>query len=197
MLYARTAWALLSASSIAVNWHNYILRDEIPPGREVLRLDDRVWRYFGNMVMIMLSVLAVLVIFAIPLSILAVLANSSALGVAATFILGVPVAGTLFLRLAVKLPSIAVGRSDFSLRDAWRATGGNNLPILLLFVLNLLAGVGAIFLLVAMQALLSHFGVGGIIVGIVVEVAFNWILTIFGITILTSLYGFFIENRDF
>ena len=74
-----------------------------------------------------------------------VLANSSALGVAATFILGVPVAGTLFLRLAVKLPSIAVGRSDFSLRDAWRATGGNNLPILLLFVLNLLAGVGAIF----------------------------------------------------
>jgi len=163
----------------------------------VYRLDDRVWRYFGNMVMIMLSVLAVLVIFAIPLSILAVLANSSALGVAATFILGVPVAGTLFLRLAVKLPSIAVGRSDFSLRDAWRATGGNNLPILLLFVLNLLAGVGAIFLLVAMQALLSHFGVGGIIVGIVVEVAFNWILTIFGITILTSLYGFFIENRDF
>ena len=99
------AIALLSASSIAVNWHNYILRDELPRGSKVLRLDDRVWRYFGNMLMIMLSVLAVLLIFAIPLSFIALLANSPALAVASTFIVGVPIAGTMFLRLAVKLPN--------------------------------------------------------------------------------------------
>jgi hypothetical protein len=25
----------------------------------------------------------------------------------------------------------------------------------------------------------------------------NWVFTIFSITVLTSLYGFFVENRDF
>ena len=84
------------------------------------------------------------------------------------------------------------------LRDAWRATDGNNLPIFLLFVLNLVVGVGAIAALVVIQALLSLLGATlGIILGVIVEVAFNWILTIFGITILTSLYGFFVEDRDF
>jgi hypothetical protein len=29
------------------------------------------------------------------------------------------------------------------------------------------------------------------------ELAANWILMIFGITILTSLYGFFVQHRDF
>jgi len=35
------------------------------------------------------------------------------------------------------------------------------------------------------------------VVGTVLQMAVNWIFTIFGITILTSLYGFFVENRDF
>src|SRR5439155_13916851 len=52
------AIAMMAASSIAVNWHRYILRDEVPRGGDVLRLDEVVWRYFGNMLLIMLSVMA-------------------------------------------------------------------------------------------------------------------------------------------
>jgi hypothetical protein len=192
------AVALISASSIAVNWHRYILRDEIPQGGEVLRLDDPVWRYFGNMLLIMLSVLAVLLVIGLPLNFLAAIANAPGFGVVSTFVLGVPVAGTLFLRLAVKLPAIALGRTDFSLRDAWQASDGSNTGIFLLFVLNLLIAMGAIVAVIAIQAFFSLFGaVVSAVVEIVAQVAANWILTIFGITILTSLYGFFVENREF
>jgi hypothetical protein len=190
--------AMISASSIAVNWHRYILRDEVPQGSEVLRLDDLVWRYFGNMLTIMLVIVAVLLIIAVPLSFIAALVNVPALGIAATFILGIPIAGTLFLRIAIKLPAIALGRTDFSWRDAWQASDGNNAAIFTLFVLNLLVAAGAIVAVVVTHALFSLFGavIGGII-EITMQVIINWILTIFGITILTSLYGFFIENRDF
>jgi hypothetical protein len=34
-------------------------------------------------------------------------------------------------------------------------------------------------------------------VEIAAQLAGNWILTILGITVLTSLYGFLVENRDF
>src|SRR6476646_3834517 len=54
------ATAMLAAASIAVNWHRFILRDEVLRGTEVLRLDEVVWRYFGNMLIIMMAVLAVL-----------------------------------------------------------------------------------------------------------------------------------------
>jgi hypothetical protein len=190
--------AMVSASSIAVNWHRYILRDEIPRGGEVLRLDDIVWRYFGNMLMIMLAVIAVLLVVAVPFSLIGVAAQMPAIGVAATFILGIPIAGTLFLRIAIKLPAIALGRTDFSSRDAWRASESNNVPIFTLFVLNLLVAAGAILAIVVIQLFFSLFGalIGGM-VELALQVVVNWILTIFGITILTSLYGFFVENRDF
>jgi len=37
-----------------VNWHRYILLDEVPHGMERLRLDATVWRYVGNILLIAL-----------------------------------------------------------------------------------------------------------------------------------------------
>src|SRR5262245_17434935 len=45
---------LLANSSIAVRWHRYILLDEISGSFQVLRFDGKVWRYFGNTLLIML-----------------------------------------------------------------------------------------------------------------------------------------------
>src|SRR4051812_46214338 len=49
--------ALLSSSSIAVNWNRYILLDEVPQGRDLVRLDALVFNYLGNMILIMAAVL--------------------------------------------------------------------------------------------------------------------------------------------
>ena len=40
---------VLAFASIAVNWHRYILLDEVPRGGEIFRLDGKTWRYFGNL----------------------------------------------------------------------------------------------------------------------------------------------------
>jgi hypothetical protein len=164
----------------------------------VLRLDEVVWRYFGNMLIIMMAVMAVLLVIALPLNLIAGILQAPNFGLAATFILGVPVGGILFLRLAIKLPAVALGRRDLPIRDAWRVSEGNNLAILMLFLLNVFAAFGAVLAVMATHMLSSLLGGAvGTIVEIIIQLAVNWMLTIFGITILTSLYGFFVENRDF
>jgi hypothetical protein len=195
---AAGAVALLSASSIAVNWHRYILRDEVPRGREILRIDALVLRYFGNMLLIMLAVLAAITIIAIPLTLPPALVGLPGLGVFLTAVVAIPVSGILFLRLAVKLPAIALGRTDFHMREAWKASEGNTFAMLGLFLLNLFIALAIIAAVLVLNAIFSLFGsVVGMAVEIAAQLAGNWILTILGITVLTSLYGFLVENRDF
>ena len=189
---------MISAASIAVNWHRYILRDELSPSAgAALRLDGLVWRYFGNVLLISLILFAVMFIAGLPLILIAAAGGAATLAVILIFIIVVPLVGTAFFRLAIKLPAVALGREDFSLTDAWEATRGNTLALFLLFLLNLLVLVGCVAILALLQAILSSLGIFGTIVEFTVQVALNWVLTIFSITILTSLYGFFVENRDF
>jgi hypothetical protein len=97
----------------------------------------------------------------------------------------------------VKLPSVARGRTDFNVRDAWRATDGNFWQILglvLLFFIWLLI-VGLAMLLVTY--LFGQLGTLGLSISLAIQVAVNWVATILGVTLLTSLYGFFVEGREF
>lgn len=190
---------LLSFASIAVNWHRYILLDEVPQGSELFRLDDKTWRYFGNLLLIGLIVACAAVVIVLPTAILSAL--SDALGVLVgivaviLFIWFIPVVS---YRLSVKLPAIALGRSDFMMRDAWAATQDNKLPIFVVALLQFLLVIAAILLLLAMVFVLSSINTMlGFITGLILQVIVSWIASIFGITILTSLYGFFVEGRDF
>src|SRR5262245_27411716 len=56
---AVVAWtlvAMLAGAAIAVHWHRYVLLDEIARLGDVLRLDNKTWRYFGNILLIALIV---------------------------------------------------------------------------------------------------------------------------------------------
>src|SRR5439155_22363973 len=44
----------IAFASIAVSWHRYILLTEVPEGLARLRLDETVWRYVGNFILIFL-----------------------------------------------------------------------------------------------------------------------------------------------
>lgn len=189
---------LLAFSSIAVNWHRYILLDEVPQGSELFRLDDKTWHYFGNVLLISLimaaiSALIVLPLFAITSFINAPLLMAFIVMVAALFLIGI-----LFFRLSVKLPSIALGRRDFLLSHAWAATRANNLPLLFIFLFEVAAVIGALLVMLLLLFVVSSISpMLGVVVGAILQLVINWVFTIFGITILTSLYGFFIESRDF
>lgn len=189
---------LLAFASIAVNWHRYILLDEVPRGAGVFRLDDKTWRYFGNLLIISLAVLAAILVIGLPLGLIGGLIGAIDSFLILIVIAVIPVIGVLALRLGVKLPAVALGRIDFHMRDAWSVTNGNNLPIFLIFLFEIVVALGAGLVLGALAyAANAVHGVLGVAVGFGLQLVVNWIFTIFSITVLTSLYGFFVEGRDF
>ena len=189
---------MLAFASVAVNWHRYILLDEVPSGSEVLRLDDKTWRYFGNALLLFLIILVTGIVIGFPAGFIGALFGSPEAVTIIVALIVAPVAGVMALRLGTKFPAIALGRPDFSMRDAWSATKGNNWPIFLvvLFEVVAIALSFGLLMLVAYIAGMISLTLSFIIV-IALGIAFNWIITIFSITVLTSLYGFFVEGRDF
>ena len=193
-----TLATLLAFAIIAVRWHRYILRDDVPQRRSPLSPGPEVWRYAGNILLLVLLAIACVFIVAIVLALISggreVLTPSmlAITALAAAFI------GLVIFRLSVKFPAIALGRMDFGFADAWRATSGNNWEFLGFTLLNsgvVLAASLAIGGLSTVVALLSPtLGFG---VEIVLELLVNWILTLFSCSVLTSLYGYFVEGRDF
>ncbi|WP_119392096.1 hypothetical protein [Taklimakanibacter lacteus] len=194
----RTLITLVAFASIAVNWHRYILLDEVPQGSQVLRLDDKTWRYFGNMLLLFLILFGVGVVIGAPIGFIAALSGAVETVPVLVALLVAPVAGVMALRFGVKFPAIALGRRDFSMKHAWAATKGNNLPVFLIVLFELVVAVAAILLSALLAYLLSLVSTAlGVVITVIVGLVINWVFTIFSITVLTSLYGFFVENREF
>jgi hypothetical protein len=189
---------IVASASIAVNWHRYILLDEMPKGRDILRLDEKAWRYFGNMLLLFLILLVIGSIIGLPIGIIGGLAGSQQGIEILTVLIVAPVAGIVALRLGTKFPAIALGRRDFSMKDAWAATVGNNLPIFFVILFEIAAAL-AVFAVISLLAYLTNqiSATLTVVITFIVGLGVHWIFTIFSITVLTSLYGFFVEGRDF
>jgi hypothetical protein len=191
--------SLVAFSSIAVNWHRYILIDEVPLGMQRLRLDGTVFRYLGNTIMILLLISiagfisAMIIVFASmllgPLAFIAAIPGFAAIAVLTT---------ASFYRLGVKLPAIAIGRTDYGFGNAWSDTAGNLWRLFGFFVLYFLVAMVAGLLVLFVGWILTMIGGElGIAISVAAQLVVNWVATILGVTILTSLYGFFGEGRDF
>ena len=50
--------SIVAYCSIAVNWHRYVLLDEVAEGWQRLRIDSLMWRYIGNAILIGLILFA-------------------------------------------------------------------------------------------------------------------------------------------
>jgi hypothetical protein len=198
-LFALGVISILVFSSIAVSWHRYILNDEVPQGLARLRLDSVVLRYFGNTfligLLVVLTLLPVVLILSLLVAALGLSPNTASILIAVLAgLIGLP----LGYRLMLKLPAIAVGNPDINLKTAMQKTTGNSLQLCIsgaiIFGVALLIGF-------VMSQILSALGAdnGGAsaILAVFVQQAVSWITTIFTVTFLTSLYGFFVEGRDF
>lgn len=192
-------FSMFAFSSIAVSWHRYILRDEVPQGWARLRTDNTVWRYFGNTLLIFLIVLACILVPALFAGLL--LFAFGDLG--AIFAIPIYFAALLwgvasFYRWSVKLPAIALERQDYFLQNAWADTQNNFWPLVGLAVLFALVILVLAFIIAGLTYLVASSGfVFALLIMIVVQVMVNWVVTIMAVTLLTSLYGFFVERRDF
>ena len=198
--------ALLTAiafASIAVNWHRFILRSELAEGGQRLRLDGLVWRYFfvGLGIAVMVGLILTAFVFGAGLLGAVFAMASTALAVVVGTIVGLPLLLLVFgisARWSVKLVAIALGNKEYSLSDAWRITTGNTWR---------LAGLEFLFIFAILLIGLINFGasyVAGIAESALVAAAVaavsvivGWFSTLMGITMLTSVYAFFVEKRVF
>lgn len=179
---------LIGFCAMAVAWHRFILRDEVAAP---LQVGSTTWRYLGNSLLILLAM-------AVPLAIMvAVLALLPPL-VSVIIVPAAILAGAAAMRLSIKLPAVALGRTDFSFRDAWAATDGNFWQIIGVFALNAIVVLGlALAVIGILQGVNLVLPAAVPYLGLALGAVAQLFYTVFNASIFTSLYGFFVEKRDY
>jgi hypothetical protein len=181
--------AIVAFVWVAVAWHRYVLLDEVPAGQFPEFNSSRLLSYGGYSLLIGLIgfvlsfiVSAVVGIIAIPLLNVVGVFITGLLALAAVLIVG--------YRLAPILPSIAIGK-PITLRQAWEATNSANVPIIVLAVLS---AVAALVIDIPAFVFAMAGPIGGFL-AVLWTLATGWVKMIVGVSILTTLYGHYIEGR--
>ncbi len=183
---------LLLGLWIAVGWHRYVLTNEQPAFVPRLHL-DRVMGYFGKSILIgllvvPLALLCVVVVgFALgPLFQGQIMAQPVLAGAIFALLVYVPV-GTVVMRLSAALPGVAL-EPGVSVFTGWRATAGHTGTILGVVVISV---VGSLLLSVPALTLFTPFSLPALIW----QFATQWVQVMVGVSILTTLYGHYVEGR--
>lgn len=176
---------------IAVGWHRYILLNEKPSLVPPLRV-DRMLGYFGKSLLIgLILIIPALILGFVGGGLMTVILKSGSGIVAAFFLMAiivyVPLA-TIGMRLCAMLPGAALepGVPVFS---GWEATRGATLTILGVVVISVVCSLALNFL--GLRLFSDPFGLPSRIYELVVQ----WIVTMVGVSILTTLYGHYVEKR--
>ena len=194
--YGRTALVMLFQALatlwIAVAWHRFILTEEQPgpvmPGFNAAAILSYLW---AGIIFVL-----VLVIVSIPFTIVTVLLaaplmaapGASALlgGLVLFLVLWLPLTYISY-RISPILPSAAL-QKRLPLKEAWYATGTSGSA----FVTLALASVLAVWALNRPGILLSQ--VSGFL-GFVWAFAVQWAVLLVGVSVLTTIYGHYVEKR--
>jgi hypothetical protein len=183
-------FALVTNLWIAVAWHRYILTGEqpgiIPPFH-----GDRILGYFGKgiligLILILPAMLAVFVGGAVAFPLIGgSMENILVPAIMLVVLLPIWVAG---LRLGTALPGVAL-RAGERLGSGWEATKGHAGTLIVVAICTLVATL-----------VLELIGVGlaglGEMPVMVWSLVTAWVTTMVGVSILTTLYGHYIEKRE-
>lgn len=176
---------------IVVGWHRYILLNERPRLVPAFRL-DRMLGYFGKSILIALILLPLALILGfVGGGIASGMVRGGGSMFPALVVIGlvvyVPVA-VIGMRLATMLPGAAL-EPGVPLFSGWEATRGATLTILGLVVLSFLCTLALDFL----GARLFQNPIAA--PALVYQLVTQWIIAMVGASILTTLYGHYIEKR--
>jgi hypothetical protein len=180
--------AIVAFVWIAVAWHRYVLLDEMPSGQFPEFNSSRLLSYGGYSLLIgvigfalSFVVSAIVGIVAIPLLGMVGAYIMALLALAAVLIVG--------YRLAPMLPAIAIDK-PLTLRQAWDATKNANTAIIVLAVLSAIAAV-----VIDIPAIILASAGPLAFLGVLWTLATGWVKMIVGVSILTTLYGHYVEGR--
>ncbi|MEM7318845.1 MAG: hypothetical protein AAF408_07460, partial [Pseudomonadota bacterium] len=170
---------------IAVSWHRFILLEEYPRGLFPVFRFDRILAYFGRI--LLLGILAIVAM--IPGFIFMVgLGQSTSLIAVLIFLIWVFAVMVCFFRLSIVLPAAAVGER-LTLAQAWNSTSGKTGDFVSLLVILFLFQI----LIQLASSVLVIIPILGAVFVLFVSML---ILPMINVSILTTMYGHFIEKRD-
>lgn len=179
---------LATSMWIAVGWHRYVLLNEQPSIVPQMHM-DRLVAYLIKMVIIIVILIIPAILTTLVLGPLAPkLAMSGGMFtvVLVSSLITVPVFA-LFLMFSPALPGTAVSGQS-GLNAAFNATKGDWVQMVVL--------AAAVMLLQAAVALLSLYVFSKIPMGMMVwNIVGGWFVSMVGISVITTLYGHYIENR--
>jgi len=188
-VFAGIVVAMFSGGWIAVGWHRFILLGERPRGIVPKLHSSLIWGYIwrGFLIFLVLFVPAFLIGFVA--GIVVAVSGSPDVSVAIVPLLIFPIGMFLFYRLSPILPAAAIGQT-LTLKDAWRATRGSTGPILSIVVLYFAYTLLMQYLFG--NALLTQ---GLAPLNIVWSIVTGWIGLMLGVSLLTTIYGHYVEGR--
>lgn len=168
---------------IAVAWHRYILRVEEPASILPPFHGRRLLAYLG--ISLLIGIILIIPMFLL-VTLAGIVAQTGLAGaVIGSLVVTVPLI-LITLRLCPALPAAALGE-PLGLRGAWAATQGATPDFLLLAVIAGIASVVIdlpIFLFMGAMPLAIGWGLVSL-----------WIKTMVGASILTTIYGHYVEHR--
>ena len=179
---------------VAVAWHRYILIEETPGAFLPPWHGAAIWRYVKAGVILGLVLAAVFIpLMAVSGLILtpmmgATSASPGMLVVLIGFLVVFLPAGYVFYRLAPILPAAAIG-TRLTLREAWFQTSTGGGAIFGLTLISVLAS----WLVQIPGALLGQISAP---LGLLCMAVAQWLVMLVGVSIMTTLYGHYIEKRD-
>lgn len=178
---------LISTLWIAVAWHRFVLLGERPAGYIPTMSAGRLLRYGGRSLLIGLAVVVLALVLGLASSILVVpiLGETPLAALISVLAMIVPGLAVLY-RLSAALPGLALDRPT-GFADGWVATTGDTATILILAFFTGLIGI----VLGAPLRLMPQ----GTLVALLWELGAGWLQLMISASILTTLYGHYIEKR--
>ncbi|MFP7569374.1 hypothetical protein ACGKZZ_01235 [Marivita sp. S2033] len=177
--------AVIASLWIAVAWHRFALMGEQVRGWVPRFHGSEILSYLGRSILIGFLIVFGVIIVSVPVGLLSA-GLPALLGLLTLFLVGF--AAYLFFRLGIMLPAAALG-NKLRLGEAWAATKGQSATILVLALIV----VGASIVI----QLPSWFNDDpSSIINLVYALVMNWIATMIGISVLTTLYGHYVEGRS-
>ena len=189
------AISLVAWSVIAVLWHRRLLRGE-EFGVVQVRLNRRTWLYFLRFVAICLIVIAPMIVAFIPI-LLMDLSSIRFSVVDVAFLVSLPITIIVSLRLSLALPAVALDEVQFAFGDAWRATRGNSIRLLVISIitaipfmmLNVLISASGLILPAEESAFTLPLLLGSL------HLAIDLASVLTGVTLLSLVYAYLVEHR--
>lgn len=171
---------------IAVGWHRFVLRDEASNSPVPVFRGDRILAYFGRGLQFgLLFVLAWMVGLGLIMLMMSTVGSNPVIIVPAMLV-GLSILLMVSYRLAPLFPGAALGE-PVGFAEAWMSTRGSGWQMLLLAVLS---AIGNYVLDLPFEML------RGDVLIIAWSLVSGWIKLMVGISILTAIYGVYVEGRD-